>query len=129
VLVIDVDGQDYWIWEALEGYSPRVVVVEYNSGLAAPESRVEPRTSPAWDRSDHFGASLGALRALGEAKGYRLVHCELAGVNAFFVRDELARAFVEPPLPRGPNYGLRGHRHPPGSGSYVVPEPPENRRR
>ena len=45
LLSIDVDGQDYWIWEALRGYSPRVVVVEYNSGLAAEESRVEPKSS------------------------------------------------------------------------------------
>ena len=115
LLSVDVDGQDYWIWEALEGYSPRVVVIEYNSGLAAEESRVEPKTSRAWDETDYFGASLGAIRALGEGKGYRLVHCELAGVNAFFVREDLAAPFTVPPLPRGPNFNLVGSRHTSGT--------------
>ena len=33
LLSIDVDGQDYWIWEAIDSYRPRIVVVEYNSSL------------------------------------------------------------------------------------------------
>jgi len=28
---IDVDGNDYWIWEAVESARPLIVVVEYNS--------------------------------------------------------------------------------------------------
>jgi len=31
VLSIDVDGNDYWIWQALTTYSPRIVVIEYNA--------------------------------------------------------------------------------------------------
>ena len=124
LLSIDVDGQDYWIWEALDGYAPRVVVIEYNSSLAADERLVEPKNiSSTRDFSDFFGASLGAIRALGETKGYRLVHCELSGVNAFFVREDLAAAFVVPPVPRGPNFYLLGRGHPSGSGEYVVPGP------
>jgi hypothetical protein len=129
LLSIDVDGQDYWIWEALEEHSPRVVILEYNSSLAAEERLVERRGSHVWDETDYFGASLGAIRELGEKKGYRLVHCELAGVNAFFVREDLAAPFLASPLPRGPNFQLHGRRHPPGSGKYEIPDSPGTPRR
>lgn len=116
VLSIDVDGSDYWVWEALRDYRPRVVVIEYNA-LLPPERRlVQPRDLGAWDGTDYYGASLGAVKELGRSKGYRLVHTELAGVNAFFVREELAadRFPTEDEVPvRGmPNYFLSSYRHP-----------------
>ncbi len=61
---------------------------------------------------------MGALEELGGEKGYRLVHTELAGVNAFFVREDLAG-----PLPSGDavprrsaNQALMGIDHPPPRG-------------
>jgi hypothetical protein len=118
VLSIDVDGQDYWIWEAIGGYRPRVVVIEYNSALHPVRRLVQPNDPGRhWAGTQHFGASVGALRALADRKGYRLVHTELAGVNAFFVREDLiAGAFPKPAdvAVRGaPNYFLCGYRHPP----------------
>lgn len=119
VLSIDVDGQDYWIWQAIEGYQPSVVVIEYNAALPADELLVEPRGGSAWEPLvDFFGASLGAIRALGEQKGYALVHADLAGVNAFFVRTDLAGAFDQAPLLRGPNFDLAGRRQ----AHYTGPE-------
>jgi hypothetical protein len=126
LLSIDVDGQDYWIWEAIEAYTPRVVVVEYNAGLPADRLLVEPRGRSGWTPlSDFFGASIGAFRALGEQKGYTLVHTELAGVNAFFVRNEFAAGFAGEPLLRGPNYDLRGRHHVDvgGDDEYVEVDP------
>ena len=115
---IDVDGQDYWIWQSM-GARPRVLVIEYNSALDPDERLVEPLgTHWTTERSEHFGASLGALVALGRDKGYQLVHAELAGVNLFFVRDDLAEHFG-PALRRGMNFGLAGVRHPPAAGPYV----------
>ena len=66
---------------------------------------------------------LGAICALAEQKGYRLVHCELAGVNAFFVRNDLAEPFSGRVLSRGPNYDLLDRRHPPDTqgASYEIP--------
>ncbi len=111
VLSIDIDGGDYWIWEAIANYRPRVVVVEYNSTIDPGRRLVQPRERTSWDGTDFFGASLAALRALGESKGYRLVHTELTGLNAFFVREDLAgeRFSQADRVPaRGfPNYFLR----------------------
>ncbi|MBA2349754.1 MAG: hypothetical protein H0V81_15845 [Solirubrobacterales bacterium] len=125
VLAIDIDGADYWVWRALGAYRPRVVVIEYNAGLGAERPLTVPADVAGWAGTDYFGASLPALERLGAAKGYRLVHTELAGVNAFFVRDDLAGAFPEPVLRRGPNILLRGVWHVPDtSGRPYLVDPP-----
>src|SRR5271166_861169 len=50
VLSIDVDGSDYWIWEAIANYQPRVVVIEYNSALDSHRRLVQPAELKAgWD--------------------------------------------------------------------------------
>jgi hypothetical protein len=117
VVSIDVDGQDYWIWDAIEAYRPRIVVIEYNSALDPRRRLVQPKQSGAsWDGTEYMGASLGAIQALGERKEYRLVHTELAGSNAFLVRADLAEGkFPEAGevSVRGlPNYFQSGYRHP-----------------
>jgi hypothetical protein len=113
------------VWEAVERHRARVVVIEYNAGLAPGRALVEPPGKGPWDRTDFFGASIDALVALGRRKGYQLVHAELAGVNAFFVADECAAPFagVTPPR-RAPGYELRGLRHPadPAGRPYVAPD-------
>jgi glycosyltransferase involved in cell wall biosynthesis len=116
VLSIDVDGGDYWLWEALAAYRPRTLVIEYNSALPPDVRLAQPREYGGWDGTDYQGASLGAMVWLGEQKGYRLVHTETSGVNAFFVREELARGRFPAPetIPRRePNYFQIGYRHPP----------------
>jgi hypothetical protein len=128
VLSIDVDGIDYWIWRALD-LRPRLLVIEYNAHLPHDAALVQPlEPEVAWDGTDYFGASLGALRRLAASKGYRLVHTDLAGVNAFFVPEDLAGPFLpESRVPvRAPNFFLSGGGHPPHEGSrrYVDPGPP-----
>jgi hypothetical protein len=68
-----------------------------------------------WDHSSGYGAALGALEALGTEKGYTLVHTELAGVNAFFVRSDLAGELPSgDAVPRrSANHALMGLGHPP----------------
>ena len=115
VLSIDIDTHDYWVWDAIVGYRPKLVVIEYNAALD-PEARlVKPRADDSgWDETDYYGASLGAMRSLGEAKGYHYVHADLSGANAFFVRSDLASALdvVNPPV-RPANFYLAGLRLPP----------------
>lgn len=124
LLSIDIDYNDYWVWKALTTVKPRVVVIEYNATLRPPMSLVVPYDpARSWDGSNYFGASLEALVRLGREKGYRLVGCNYAGVNAFFVRDDAAGGhFLDPATaeehyePPRYIYGsqLAGHRARPG---------------
>ena len=95
---IDIDYNDYWVWRAIDAVRPRVVVIEYNCSLRPPLSLVVPYDpNQGWTGGNYFGASLGALVKLGRSKGYRIVGCCFAGVNAFFVREDLCGDhFVEP---------------------------------
>lgn len=94
LLSVDVDGNDYWILEAVDVVSPRILVVEYNSLFGA-EAAVTVPYRPDFDRRKahwsnlFYGASLAALHHLAQRKGYRLVGCNSAGANAFFVRSDV----------------------------------------
>lgn len=117
VLSIDIDGQDYWVWKALdERFQPDIVVVEYNSGFPVHVSLVEPSGTPFRNvRTAEFGATLGAFTTLAQQKGYQLVHCESSGVNAFFVHNDVVRengAHFRGIVDRSPNYYLSGQGHP-----------------
>lgn len=93
LLSVDVDGNDYWVWQAITACSSRVVVLEYNS-MFGPDRAVTIPYEPNFNRRDHrfcyFGASLAALTKLSASKGYRLVAVDPTGVNAFFLRNDLA---------------------------------------
>jgi len=74
--VIDVDGQDYWLWHDLRKIRPRIMLVE----IYPPDPNREP---PKRGAGPDQQAGLFAIRNLGESKGYTLVattHC-----NALFV--------------------------------------------
>jgi hypothetical protein len=90
---LDLDGNDYWVWEAMTACSPRIVILEYNS-MFGPDRAVTIPYDPAFDRHRHhalyYGASLSALTRLAARKGFRLVAVEPTGVNAFFLRNDLA---------------------------------------
>jgi hypothetical protein len=99
LLSIDIDGNDYWVWEAINAVIPSVVVVEYNSRFG-PERAVTVPYDPEFFRTTahysniYYGASLAALCLLGKRKGYSFVGCNTAGNNAFFVRSELRPAML-----------------------------------
>jgi hypothetical protein len=99
LMSIDVDGNDYWLWQRLSAWSPRVVVIEYNA-IYPPDVEWVMPYAPAhrWDGGSWFGASLKSLELLGRELGYHLVGCTLAGTNAFFVRKDLVdeESFLSP---------------------------------
>ena len=89
LLSIDIDGNDYWIWKAIDCIQPRVVVIEYNAKFPPPfEWVMEYDPKHIWDGSDKYGASLKSLELLGKDLGYCLVGTNSNGVNAFFVKKE-----------------------------------------
>jgi hypothetical protein len=98
LLSLDLDGVDYWIWEALTVVEPRIVVLEYQDILGPDRAWTVPYSddfaasehSMSGDMPDYAGASLSAFVKLGRRKGYRLVGINRYGYNAFFVQDGLA---------------------------------------
>ncbi|MDR1653385.1 MAG: hypothetical protein LBS01_07045 [Prevotellaceae bacterium] len=115
-LSIDIDRNDYYVWNAIKAYRPRVVCIEYNAVFRPGCEFVVPyEATSMWDGSSHTGASLESLYKLGIQKGYKLVGCCFAGVNAFFVREDLVKNLFVPPFTpdnhyEPPRYFLASHR-------------------
>jgi hypothetical protein len=101
VLSVDIDGNDYWLWSAIEVVKPRIVIAEYNASFGDQRAITVPY-DPEFVRYDrhpsgfYHGASLAALQKLGIQKGYQLVGCDFTGVNAFFVRNDLITSKIKP---------------------------------
>jgi hypothetical protein len=91
VLSIDIDSYDYWVLDALRVALPRILILEYNA-LFGPERRVTIPLGQPLDSTPkgYHGASLAALTDLAARRGYRLITCENAGVNAFYLRGDVA---------------------------------------
>jgi hypothetical protein len=94
LLSIDIDGNDYWVWKALQIVQPALVVIEYNFRFGKDRAVTIPYTKHFIRQEAHFsgvyyGASLKALYLLALKKGYAFVGCNSAGNNAFFVRRDL----------------------------------------
>jgi len=95
LLSVDVDGNDFWIWKAINCVKPRLVIIEYNSFFGSNISAtIKYNSKFSWDHRNnksYYGASLKALEKLGKQKKYILVGVDKNGVNAFFVRNDLAK--------------------------------------
>lgn len=106
ILSIDLDGIDYWIWDAITTIKPRIVIVEYNStfgsshAITVPYKKDFDRTKAHYSNM-YFGASLSALCSLATKKGYQFVGSNSAGVNAFFVRKDLATKLPKVSVKKG----------------------------
>ncbi len=105
LLSIDIDNNDYYIWQAMIKYQPRVVIVEYNS-VFRPDTHfvVRYKSDRTWDGTSYFGSSLLALQQLADEKGYCLVGCVFTGSNAFFVRKDLVGDLFEAPFTADNHY-------------------------
>ena len=115
LLSIDIDSNDYYIWESIKNYSPRAVIIEYNSKISLNKSlSIKYDPNHWWDGTDYMGASLFALKKLGNKKGYTLVCCDNVGCNAFFIRNDVLNFKIQPysRIYKKPKYGnliKRGH--------------------
>lgn len=121
LLSIDVDSIDYWLLRAIDACRARVLVLEYNAHFGPKRAVTLPEHPPAGPTPvEYFGASLAALEGAARARGYRLVLCEPSGVNAFFVRRDLAPAI--PTLPAWQAYRPFRHRLRDDTGTRSVEE-------
>jgi len=86
LLSLDIDGNEYHLWDSLTKYRPRVMVVEFNPSIPNEVSFIQPR-----DMKVFQGSSLRAFVELGKRKGYELIATN--EINAFFVLKELFPKF------------------------------------
>ena len=99
LLSLDLDGVDYWIWEAIEAIRPRVVIAEVQCIWGADRAVTVPYSesfrAPLHDRFKVYcGASLPAFVKLARKKGYRLVGVQRLGFNAVFVAEGIGETVL-----------------------------------
>lgn len=100
LLSVDIDGNDYWVWKAIDVVNPMIVVCEYNAILGDLHQLTVPykkdfQRSKVHHSLLYFGASLPALIQLGKEKGYKFVGTASNGCNAFFVREDCYKAIED----------------------------------
>ena len=95
LLSVDVDGNDYWLLEALlKEYHPRVIVAEFNGALPEGIEYVQPYDAGyEYHPGSYLGCSLEALSLLCVKHGYVLVGTGIIGINCFFVKADYASYF------------------------------------
>lgn len=132
LLSVDIDGNDYWVWEAINAVNPALVVVEYNARFG-PKRAVTVPYDPTFVRDKahysciYYGASLAALVALGRRKGFTFVGSNRAANNAFFVRNDLLPANL-PAVTAAEGWracGFRESRDPSGQLAFLSAEEEE----
>jgi len=92
LLSIDIDGNDYWIWDAITVVSPKVVIIETHNefGLRNIVVPYDAEYSYPGKHPVYHGASPVAMNKLAAKKGYRLVGANELGSNFIFVKNGLA---------------------------------------
>ena len=91
LLSIDIDGNDYWVWKAMEVVSPQVVIIETHNEFGMNDIVVpyDPEYFYPGKHPDYHGASPVAMTKLAKKKGYRLVGANELGFNFIYVREDL----------------------------------------
>jgi hypothetical protein len=94
ILSIDLDGNDFYILEAIKNFNPRILICEYNPVFGSRRKISIPYQSDFSRNNAHhsnlyWGASLAAMTHLAKTKGYSLVGTNTASTNAFYVRNDL----------------------------------------
>ncbi len=82
LLSIDIDGLDYQMFESLNLFKPKIVIIEYNQSIPNHVRYVQPYNTKA-----RHGSSPKSLIELGQKKGYEPV--AITETNLFFLDDEI----------------------------------------
>lgn len=92
LLSIDIDGNDYWVWDALEVVTPQVVIIETHNEFGMNNIVVpyDPQYHYPGKHPVYHGASPVAMNKLAQKKGYRLAGANEYGFNFIFIRNGIA---------------------------------------
>ncbi len=109
ILSIDIDGNDYWVWKAIDTIMPIIIICEYNClfgfeqphTIAYKENFVRGTDYPM----NFYGTSLRSAYDLGAEKGYGFIGCNSAGNNAYFIRNDYLKYLLIPTIT--PKQGYR----------------------
>lgn len=98
LLSLDIDGIDYWVLQAIQCISPRVIILEFNP-VWGPHRAVTVPYRPDFRidytrRPYYAGASLSAFAKLAGERGYRLIGIQRLGFNAVFVRSDVGEGLL-----------------------------------
>ena len=93
ILSVDIDGNDYWVFKAIDCVNPQILIMEYNSLFGANDNVTVPYDKNFVRGNAHYsnlyyGASIGALTKIANERGYDLVGSNSFGNNIFFVRHD-----------------------------------------
>jgi hypothetical protein len=94
LLSLDIDGNDYWIWKAIDCISPRVLICETHDIIPSNLSLTMPYDPNFYywkkpeDEQDFRSASLLAMKKICNNKGYRLIGSHRYGFNCIFLRND-----------------------------------------
>ena len=94
LLVLDVNGVDYWLWDCIDVIDPRVVVIECNLLWPHDVAVTVPNMEDFWRFNydkHYFGCSAAAAVKLGNEKNYRLVAVNNYGHNLVFVKEDIIK--------------------------------------
>jgi hypothetical protein len=92
ILSIDIDGNDFWVWQNIDCVNPIILICEYNSllGFKHPFTVVyDPNfVRGISSKFNFYGTSLLSLVELSKSKGYTFIGCNSAGNNSYFIRND-----------------------------------------
>ncbi len=96
LLSIDIDGNDYWIWDVIDIVKPNVVIIETHNEFGFHNIVVpyDPDYQFPGKHPVYHGASPVAMTKLANKKGYRLVGANKLGFNFIFIKKELANDLI-----------------------------------
>ncbi|WP_216818601.1 hypothetical protein [Aliarcobacter skirrowii] len=100
LLHIDLDGNDYYIFDEINCLNPNILILEYNSLFGIEREISVPYREDFYRTEAHysnlyFGASLKALHSLAYKKGFVFIGCNQAGNNAYFVRKDKVNSKIK----------------------------------
>lgn len=108
ILSIDLDGNDYWVLDAIRSVDPWIVICEYNAvfgdtlPISIPYDEAFVREN-AHHSNLYWGTSIAAIGHWASGRGYVLLGSNRAGNNAFLVRQDVAACcFADAPVNRAP---------------------------